>query len=218
MYENCLEKPAPQAPRFSVRFQKFRGFLGNLLVSKVNRETMRFTLKLPSAGFDPRVCLHVLCADQPCTIEPTEEPPRVPLRSRISDPDVADFEFLLTLDAFSARELKGVSYLESDHFDRCLRVARKMRAEKLSPSQFQHSLAEFFVDWTLAYVYARRALDINPSLVIAGGRPDDLSFESEPCVLDLRDFTCFHPSIPESAGPLQSLLGAWNCFLSWFLG
>ena len=206
------------------KLQKVGGFLEHLLVSKVNQETTRFTLKLPSAGFDPvRACLHGLCTDQPRAIEPTKEPPFVSLRSRISEPDVADFEFLLTLNAFSARELQGYSYLESDHIDLCLRVARKMRAEKLSPSSFQELLAEAFVDWNPAYVSIRRAFDIKPALIrnLTAAHPFDLNFQSEPHFLDIDDFSTFCPmpeESEESAGPLGSLLGAWDFFLSWFSG
>ena len=39
----------------------------------------------------------------------------------------------LTLNAFSARELRGDSCLKTDHIDLCLRIARKMHAEKLTP-------------------------------------------------------------------------------------
>ena len=126
---------------------------------------------------------------------------------RASDCDVADFDFLLTLNTFSVRERQGDSYLKPDHvwslWSRCARVA-----EKLSPSNFQVFLTEAFVDWSPACLRAPRRGQSRASRWV------ELAVGT--MLLGPSEFRLFLRN--RAAGRFESVWGAWNCFLSWFLG
>ena len=64
------------------------------------------------------------------TMTASQEPPFPPLRSRVAPVDFATFDFLITLEAFSQREVQGDSFLDPSHLEPCLEVGRKMQEEK----------------------------------------------------------------------------------------
>ena len=130
----------------------------------------------------------------------TREPPFAPLRSRIAQSDLPAFEFLVGLRAFSERELRGDSFIDISHVERCLQVAREMAKSELSSLvDFQNLLAATYVDWNPAYIDIRRSLDLNCNLasLTQFTETHDLDFHSELCFLDFGDFLNFQPRLLE---------------------
>jgi hypothetical protein len=170
-------------------------------------------------------CLHgmsivvdtwVPCKDRPADLALLKdwEPSFPPLRTRVAAADLATFDFLLGVNAFSSREVSGDSFLQDDHLELCLAVGRAMLVEnKASPLEFQELLAASFIDCNPRYVYLKRRLDAPPGCMKMAMGKDAVPLSSpEPCHLDTRDFLSFHQEaqLGQSA---QDGEGAWR--ISW---
>ena len=120
------------------------------------------------------------------TMTASQEPPFPPLRSRVAPVDFATFDFLITLEAFSQREVQGDSFLDPSHLEPCLEVGRKMQEEKKeSRCEFQELLAASFDQRHPCYVYLKRALGIPVNNMMAH-LPN-----FEPCLVNVEELLSF---------------------------
>ena len=99
------------------------------------------------------------------TMTASQEPPFPPLRSRVAPVDFATFDFLITLEAFSQREVQGDSFLDPSHLEPCLEVRPEDAGgeegepvwipKKESRCEFQELLAASFDQRHPCYVYLK---------------------------------------------------------------